>query len=71
MERSERFDIVIFKYPDDELFSCLSNVLSDFRETKTVDGKAYINDSENATEDSYVPTPLGKFRALMKYRENC
>ena len=59
----ERFDIVIFKYR--QLPSCL-HLLPYFRPlfqaVNIVDGKVYINDSEEPLDDSFCPeTPEGSF----------
>ena len=68
----ERFDIVIFKYPDDESQLFIKRIIGlpgDKVEIK--DGKVYINDSETPLEDSYVPeTPLGSFGPY-EVPENC
>lgn len=61
----ERFDIVIFKYPDDpeqkELF--IKRIIGLPGETVDIrDGKVYINGSKEPLDDSFCPeTPLGDF----------
>ena len=59
----ERFDIVIFKYPDDESQLFIKRIIGlpgDKVEIKN--GKVYINDSETPLDDSFVAeTPFGSF----------
>ncbi|MCI5648684.1 MAG: signal peptidase I [Fusicatenibacter sp.] len=57
----ERYDIVIFYYPDDESQKFIKRVIGLPGETvRIVDGKVYINDSETPLDDSFCPeTPLG------------
>ena len=58
----ERFDIVIFRYPDDESQLFIKRIIGLPGETVTIeDGKVYINDStELAGRQLLVPeTPLG------------
>ena len=59
----ERFDIVIFKYPDDPSQLFVKRVIGLQGETvNIVDGKVYINDSEEPLDDSFCPeTPEGSF----------
>ena len=59
----ERFDIVIFKYPDDPSQLFVKRVIGLPGETvNIVDGKVYINDSEEPLDDSFCPeTPQGSF----------
>ena len=59
----ERFDIVIFKFPDDESQLFIKRVIGLPGETVTIkDGKVYINDSEEPVDDSCVAeTPVGDF----------
>lgn len=50
----ERFDIVIFKYPDDPSQLFVKRVIGLPGETvNIVDGKVYINDSEEPLDDSF------------------
>ena len=59
----ERFDIVIFKFPDDESQLFIKRVIGLPGETVTIkDGKVYINDSEEPLYYSFVEeTPVGDF----------
>ena len=59
----ERFDIVIFKYPDDPSQLFVKRVIGLPGETvNIVDGKVYINDSEEPLDDSFCSeTPEGSF----------
>ena len=58
----ERFDIVIFKYPDDESQLFIKRIIGlPGDKVEIIDGKVYINDSE---------TPLGSFGPY-EVPENC
>ena len=59
----ERFDIVIFKYPDDPSQLFVKRVIGLPGETvNIVDGKVYINDSEAPLDASICPeTPEGSY----------
>ena len=51
----ERFDIVIFKYPDDESKLFIKRVIGlPGEKVQIKDGKVYINDSEIPLDDSFV-----------------
>ena len=66
----ERFDIVIFKYPDDPSQLFVKRVIGLPGETvNIVDGKVYINDSEEPLDDSFCPeTPEGSFGPYNKIK---
>lgn len=59
----ERFDIVIFKFPDDESKLYIKRVIGLPGDTVViVDGKVYINGSSEPLDDSFCPEePLGNF----------
>lgn len=59
----ERFDIVIFKYPDDESQRFIKRVIALPGETVEIrEGKVYINGSDTPLDDSFTPeTPVGNF----------
>ncbi|HAF27026.1 MAG TPA: signal peptidase I [Lachnospiraceae bacterium] len=59
----QRFDIIIFKYPDDESVYFIKRVIGLPGETVTIiDGKVYINDSAEPLDDHFVKeAPLGTF----------
>ena len=59
----ERYDIVIFKYPDDESQLYIKRIIGLPGETvRIIDGKVYINDSKTPLQDDYVNgVPLGSF----------
>lgn len=59
----ERFDIIIFKYPDDESQLFIKRLIGLPGETvEIIDGKVYINGSDTPLDDSFVPeVPLGSF----------
>lgn len=59
----KRFDIIIFRYPDDESTYFIKRIIGlpgdkvDIR-----DGKVYINDSTEPLDDSFCPeTPVGDY----------
>ena len=64
----ERFDIVVFKYPDneDELF--IKRIIGLPGETVEIkDGKVYINGSEEPLDDSFIPEPMDPTRGAGVY----
>ncbi|HIX30012.1 MAG TPA: signal peptidase I [Candidatus Blautia stercoravium] len=62
-EDPERYDIVIFKYPDDESQRFIKRVIGLPGETVEIrEGKVYINGSDTPLDDSFTPeTPVGNF----------
>ena len=59
----QRYDIVIFKYPDDETQLYIKRVIGLPGETVEIrDGKVYIDGSEAPLDDSFTPeTPVGNY----------
>lgn len=59
----ERYDIVIFKYPDDPQELFIKRIIGLPGETVEIrEGKVYIDDSEKPLDDSFCPEqPLGDF----------
>ena len=59
----ERFDIVVFKYPDDESQLFVKRVIGLPGETVEIrEGKVYINGSDRPLDDSFTPeTPMGNY----------
>lgn len=59
----ERFDIIIFRFPDDESKLFIKRVIGLPGEVvKIVDGKVYINDSAEPLDDSFcAETPIGNY----------
>ena len=59
----ERFDIVIFKFPDDESQLFIKRVIGLPGETvEILDGKVYIDGSDTPLDDSFTAeTPTGDF----------
>lgn len=72
MKEPERFDIVIFRYPDDESKRFIKRIIGLPGEKVEIrDGKVYINDSEEPLDDSFVKdTPIGSFGPY-EVPENC
>lgn len=55
----KRYDIIIFKYPDDESQLFIKRLIGLPGETvEIIDGKVYVNDSEIALEDSFIPEKM-------------
>lgn len=55
----ERYDIIIFKYPDNESKLFIKRVIGLPGETVTIrDGKVYINDNKEPLDDSFIPEPM-------------
>ena len=59
----ERFDIVIFKYPDDESQLFIKRIIGLPGETvEIIDGKVYIDGSDTPLDDSFtLETPTGNY----------
>ena len=66
MKDPERFDIIIFKYPDDESQLFIKRLIGLPGETVEIrDGKVYINGAQEPLDDSFVPeTPSRRLRTL-------
>lgn len=63
MKDPERYDIIIFKYPDDESQLFIKRLIGLPGETVEIrDGKVYIDGSSEPLDDSFVPeTPTGNY----------
>ena len=59
----QRYDIIIFRYPDDESKLFIKRVIGMPGEVvNIVDGKVFINDDTEPLDDSFCPeAPLGNF----------
>ena len=66
------FDIVIFRYPDDESQLFIKRIIGLPGETvEIIDGKVYIDGSETPLDDSFTPeTPTGNYGPYT-VPENC
>lgn len=59
----ERFDIVVFKYPDDEEILYVKRIIGLPGETvEIIDGKVYINGSTEPLRDDFIPEPMAEDR---------
>ena len=55
----ERFDIIVFKYPDDESVLYVKRIIGLPGDTvQIVNGKVYVNGSETPLEDSFIKEPM-------------
>ena len=63
LKEPERFDIVIFKYPDNEKERYIKRIIGlPGEKVEIIDGKVYINDAEEPLDDSFVRNePIGSF----------
>ena len=69
-----RFDIVIFRYPDDETQFFIKRVIGLPGETVVIDGgEVYINGNAHPLDDSFVAEPWGMFDEPMTFEvpEGC
>ena len=68
----QRFDIVIFRYPDDESQLFIKRIIGLPGETvEIIDGKVYFDGSETPLDDSFTPeTPTGNYGPYT-VPENC
>lgn len=59
----ERYDVIIFKFPDDETKPFIKRVIGlPGEEIEIKDGKVYVNGAKEPLDDSYVKeTPRGDF----------
>ena len=68
----ERFDIVIFKYPDDESQLFIKRVIGLPGETVEIkDGKVYIDGSETPLDDSFIPETMKVSFGPYQVPEDC
>jgi len=59
MRDPERFDIVIFRYPDDEKQLYIKRIIGLPGETvQIIDGKVYIDGNEEPLDDSFIKEPM-------------
>lgn len=59
----ERYDIIIFKYPDDESQLFIKRIIGLPGETiNIVDGKVYVEGQETPLDDSFIPEEMEKGR---------
>ncbi len=69
----ERFDVIIFRYPDDESQLYIKRIIGLPGETVTIrEGKVYINDSDTPLDDSFCrETPSSKGDGVYQVPEDC
>ena len=59
MSEPERYDIVMFKYPDDESEIYIKRIIGLPGEKITIkNGKVYVNDGTTPLDDSYIKEPM-------------
>ena len=73
MHDPERFDIVVFHYPDDEKQLFIKRIIGLPGETvDIVDGKVYIDGAEEPLDDSFIKDGItGNFTGSFQVPENC
>lgn len=55
----ERFDVIVFKYPDDESVTYVKRIIGLPGEVvNIVEGKVYINDSQEPLEEDFIAEPM-------------
>ena len=69
----ERFDIVVFKFPDNEKEYFIKRIIGLPGETVEIkDGKVYIDGSDEPLDDSFIAEPmLPEADAVYEVPENC
>ena len=68
----ERFDIVIFKYPDDESKLYIKRVIGlPGEKVQILDGKVYINGSDTPLDEPYLPEPMEGSYGPYEVPEGC
>ena len=68
----ERFDIVIFKYPDDERKLYIKRVIGlPGEKVQILDGKVYINGSDTPLDEPYLPEPMEGSYGPYEVPEGC
>ena len=61
LKEPERYDIVVFKYPDDNKTLFVKRIIGLPGETvEIIDGKVYINGSQEPLRDDFLPEPMAK-----------
>lgn len=55
----QRFDVIVFKYPDDETKNFTKRIIGlPGEKVEIIDGKVFINDNETPLEDSFIPEEM-------------
>lgn len=68
----ERFDIVIFRMPDDKSLLYIKRIIGLPGETVSiVDGKVYIDGAEEPLEDDFIKEPMEGTFGTFQVPENC
>ena len=68
----ERFDIVIFRMPDDKSQLYIKRIIGLPGETVTItDGKVYIDGSQEPLDDSFIPEPMEGSFGSFQVPEDC
>jgi signal peptidase I len=68
----ERFDIVVFKFPDDESKLYIKRIIGlPGDKVEIRDGEVYINDSTEPLDDSFLHEPMYSQNAVYNVPEGC
>ena len=68
----ERYDIILFKYPDDETNIYVKRVIGLPGEKIVItDGKVYVNDNPEALDDSFIPEKMTGSYGPFEVPEGC
>lgn len=71
-EEPERFDIIVFRYPDDPSRQFIKRIIGLPGEmVRIVDGKVYIDDSDTPLDDSFIPEPMRGSYGPYQVPEGC
>ncbi len=71
-ENPKRFDVIVFKYPDDESKLFIKRIIGlPGEKVEVVDGKVYIDGSDFPLEESYIKEPMEGSFGPYEVPEDC